>query len=51
MSKRAGFNEPDSLQLGDKGTAKACYASALRLAGTKAEKAFLASRLKEVGEF
>jgi predicted RNA polymerase sigma factor len=39
------------LQLGDKVEAKRCYASTLRLAGTKAEKAFLASRLKELDEF
>lgn len=38
------------LQLGNKREARSHYASALRLAGNKAEKAFLASRLRELDE-
>ena len=38
------------MQLGDKREARSYYASALRLAGNKAEKAFLASRLRELDE-
>jgi RNA polymerase sigma factor (sigma-70 family) len=38
------------MQLGDKQEARSYYASALRLAGTKVEKAFLASRLREMEE-
>jgi predicted RNA polymerase sigma factor len=38
------------LQLGDKREARSHYASALRLAGNKAEKAFLAWRLRELDE-